>query len=379
LVDYYELEARTIVLIGTSILAFVLGCIITRRRKGPREEVSGSSETIRQAPLEYSIKTLLLLNFVGVLVFGYQMNSAYGLSAYVTGPAVIRADSEEWTHLGLLGLLLLLDYPLLVCSWVHHLVAKKWKWFSVFGVVLVLAQTYLSTMRINLVIYVLTCIFLWIYWNRWCSLTRTIARRASIIAALILAYFLAIGSLYGKIVSEQTDVYNMRDFSVTSEAALVLATPYIYATGSFPTFQEAMKDVGQMSWGTHTFYPVARILYALGVLRERPEGLTFDFYLVPIPFNVYTSLFAFYQDFGVAGVVLLPFLLGWFETRMYFQMKAHPSLFSLGASSAFAVASVFSAFCLLITGVSLCYYCLVLYGISKYCDIRPPVLRPVVG
>ncbi len=375
LVDYYELETKTIVLIGGSILSFVLGCIIAHRRKAAHEEIPNSAGRIHQGLLEYSIRLLLVLYFVGAVIFTYRMNAAYGLATYITNPAVIRQDADEWTRMGLLALLLDLNYPLLVCSWVHRLLTKKWQWFSILGVLLPLALTFLQTDRGTLTTYVITCIFLWIYWNHCRSLTWKMVRRLSAIAALLLAYFLAIGLLYGKILSQQTDVINTRDFSATSDVGLALASPYVYATGSFPAFQEAMRDVRQMSWGTHTFFPIARVLSGLGFLREKPEGFTTDFYLVPIPFNVYTHLFSFYQDFGVAGVILLPMGLGYMETRLYLGMKASPNLFLFGATSAFTALNIFSVFIPMMTSLGFWYYFTVLYAISRFCDAQATAFK----
>ena len=110
---------------------------------------------------------------------------------------------------------------------------------------------------------------------------------------------------------------------------LLFSNPYIYATGSFVTMQQAMDDVRGQVWGTRTFFPIARFLYAIDALKQRPEEANMDFYLVPIPYNTYTYLFAFYEDFGLAGVLFFPFLLGYLETRLYLSMKAQTTLFSI--------------------------------------------------
>jgi oligosaccharide repeat unit polymerase len=367
LVDYYGLEIRTVILIGTSILAFVAGCIIAGCGKDPSEDGCHLSGTLHHESFELVIKVLFALNLVGTLVFAYRMNSSYGLTTYITDPGIIRGDFDEWGRVGLLALLMMLDYPLVVCSWVHYLLTKKWRWFTIVSLLLVLVQTYLRTDRGSLTVYVISMLSLWLYWNRWRSLNWRILRRLGVIAALLLTYFLAVGLLYGKLVSEHTDVFDQRDFRVNSEAGLVLATPYIYATASVLGFQEAMRDVDDRSWGTHTFFPVARALYGLGILHERPEGFTFDFYLVPVPVNTYTHLIAYYQDFGIAGVILLPLILGYAETCLYLRMKASPTLLSLGASSAFTALNLFSVFVPLITSLSFWYYFATLAGISRFC------------
>lgn len=375
LVNYYELETNTIILIAASMLAFAFGCLMAYRRTHVREDAPDTRATIQREPLEFAVKILLALNLVGVLVFAYQMNSAYGLATYFRDPQVIRGASDVWSHAGPLGLLMMLDYPLLTCAWVHYLLTKKWRGFTIFALFLVLVQTYLRTDRGSLTYYAVTCISLWIYWNRWRSLNWRMVLTLGLVAIVLVTYFLGVGLLYGKLVLMQEGVWNMGDFRVTSGIALTLVNPYIYATSPIGGFQSAIEDVSHFSWGTHTFYPVARVLYGLGILSERPEPYDFDFYLVPIPVNTYTHIFAFYQDFGVPGIIFLPMILGYMETRLYLRMKACPTLFSLAVVSAFMALNVFSVFIPLVTGVTFWYYSLVLYPISRFCQPREPAVR----
>jgi oligosaccharide repeat unit polymerase len=370
LVGYYELEPRTIALIAGSLIAFAVGCLLAHRRAISREGAGDLRRTIDLGSLEFVIKALIALNFAGALIFAYQMNSAYGISTYFTDPAVIRKDFAEWTRVGALGLFMMLDYPLIVSAWVHYLLTRKLRWFTVLAVPLVSIQTFLKTDRGSLTIYAITCIALWIYWHDWRALNWRMVRRLAISVVLLLAYFLAIGSLYGKLVSMQADVFNPADLSVTSQVGLVLVTPYIYATSPISGFQEAMRDVGTLSWGMHTFFPIARVLYSVGILQDRPEPVDFDYYFVPIPVNTYTHLFAFYQDFGAAGVILLPLVLGFVETRLYFHMKCTPTLFSMGASSTFMAVNVFSVFVPAVGSLSFWYYWAVLYVVYRFCRHR---------
>jgi oligosaccharide repeat unit polymerase len=375
LVNYYELEPKTVILIAASILAFVLGCLIAHRRSDIREHEPGVSKTLEREPLALAIKVLCLLNLVGVLIFAYQMNSTYGLATYFRDPQVIRGASDVWSHAGPLGLLMMLDYPLLACAWVHYLLTQKWRGFTIFALLLVLIQTYLRTDRGSLTYYAVTCISLWIYWNRWRSLNWRMLLTLGLVSILLVTYFLGIGLLYGKLVLMQEGVWNMADFRVTSGIALTLVNPYIYATSPIGGFQSAMADVSHFSWGTHTFYPIARVLYGLGILSERPEPYDFDFYLVPIPVNTYTHIFAFYQDFGVFGVILMPLILGYVETRLYLRMKVYPTLFLLGVTSSFTALNAFSTFVPLITGVTFWYYSVVLYAVSRFCQPREPAVK----
>ncbi len=368
LVNYYELEAKAVVLIGGSIVAFVVGCLAAGR-PSHRREGRYLLKTFSLKSLEFAIKILLVLNLVGTVIFANRMNTMYGLATYLNDPGVIRKDYEEWTHLGAVGLLTMLDYPLLSCSVIHLLWTRNWRWFTIFTLLLVSFQTILRTDRGSLTYYSITCIALWIYWNGWNVLDWKMVRRLGIVATLLVGYFLGVGFFYGKLASLDNGVLEARDLSMTSEVAVALASPYIYATSPIGGFQPAIQDVNRLSWGTHTFFPVARVLSGLGVIEAAPDPYNFDYYMVPIPVNTYTHLYTFYQDFGVAGVFLIPMMLGYLETRLYLRMKACPTLFALGACAALLALNVFSVFIPLITGVPYWYYFMVLFAVSMFCRL----------
>jgi oligosaccharide repeat unit polymerase len=142
-----------------------------------------------------------------------------------------------------------------------------------------------------------------------------------------------------------------------------------------------MRDVHGHLWGVRTFFPVARLLYAVDILEHRPEEASLQFYLVPIPFNTYTYLFAFYEDFGVLGVVCFPFLLGYLETRLYLSMKARPSIFSVAGTGSLMAVNIFTVFIALQSTILIWYYLCVMFIISEWCSrrIRFAVVRDSIS
>ena len=264
----------------------------------------------------------------------------------------------------------MLDFPLLICCWVHYLAASKIRWFTIATLPLLSLETFLKTDRGTMIIYAVTCIVIWLYWNRWTTINWMVLRRLMVMGFLLLGYFLAIGLMYGKLVSMQTDVFKAADLSVSSEMGLVLVTPYIYATSPLGGFQAAIEDVDRLSWGTHTFFPLARLLYAVDLINERPEAYSFDFYQVPVPVNTYTQLFSFYQDFGALGVVLLPGFLGFLQTRFYLRMKVEQTLFLLAGTSLFAALNFFGIFGAPLSSVTYWFCLIVVYAVSRGCTSR---------
>jgi oligosaccharide repeat unit polymerase len=364
LVEYSVLEPKTWLLIAGGGASFCLGCVLSQARSN--KSTSLQKRIIVSLPwLRLAILVLLVLDLVGFAFFTERMSDTYGLGTYFTDPSIIRADAQEWTRAGAIGALILLCYPLLACSVIYILESRKLSWLSAVGLIVPVAETYLLTDRLNLVTFGTCSFFIWIYHSK----RRTLDRRVlcSLGGGLIcfLAYFLSVGALYGKLATPASSSFQFSILSRDSRLGLRMLDPYVYATASVPTFQAAMRDVDSLSWGKQTFYPLARILYAVGILERRPEASDFTFYFVPIPFNTYTWLYFFYCDFGICGVLFLPGLIGFLETALYRRMRAAPTIFSLAGSSALAASTAFTVFGYIQYDFILWIFLIVMFFVSR--------------
>ncbi len=361
--NYDELETLTILMIAWSIVAFVLGCMAAGRAR----QATPSILRIDLPLLEKAIRVLIATNLVGLFFFALRMASTFGISAYVSDPTVIRLNYEDLGRIGALALLLIVNYPLSVCSLIHFCESKRLRWFSVIGLFLSFAQGYVTMSRNSMAIPVATALFAWIYLRGWRTLNRRLLTCLVLILGIIVVYFIGVGAWFGKLASSDTSSYKQQDFNISSQIAMQLVDPYIYSTADFPTLQAAMAEVHGHLWGERTLFPIARLLYALGLLHERPENASLEFYFVPIPSNVATYLFSVYEDFGVVGTVVLPFLLGLVATKVYLRMKEAPSIVCIGGTSAFMVVVLYSVFIALGSTILVWSYLFALYVISKLC------------
>lgn len=363
-VNYDTLGPRVILVVGGSVLAFVVGCLTAGRPYQAKE----SSLQVALEPLEKAIRILDYLSITGLLFFLMRSALVFGLSAYLTDPDAIRLGYEDLGRVGALALLLSAIYPLFVCSLIHVLESRKLHWFTVVGLLLPAVQGFVTMSRNNLAVPLISGVFAWFYYRGWRSLNLTILRRFALAFALVVLYFIGVGFWYGKVAtSEDYTLYRVKDVNVTSQVGLQLAFPYMYATGGFPTLQAAMEDVRTHLWGVRTLFPIARVFYGVGLLDDRPENASLEFYYVPVPFNTATYLFGFYEDFGIAGVIVCPFLLGFLSTRLYLEMKAGASIFSLGCTGVLMAVIVYSVFIGLASTVQVWYSVIALFVISRRC------------
>src|SRR6266567_409293 len=132
LINYPELNSRTEWLIGGSIIAFVAGCLIA----GGRTSHAGPRSAIQLDRLESAMRILLMLNIVGILLYLKRMQGIFGLSVYLTDPSEIRDNFEEWSRIGWVATLTLLNYPLFGCSLIHYLRSKRMRLTNAVGMVL---------------------------------------------------------------------------------------------------------------------------------------------------------------------------------------------------------------------------------------------------
>lgn len=372
LVNYDVLGTSVILVIAGSILAFVLGCLIAGRPRNCR----GSVFSVSLQRLEKVIRVLDYTSLAGLLIFLLRSARVFGLSAYLNDPDVIRLGYEDLGRVGPLALLLSAIYPLSVCSLIHVLVSKKVRWFAGVGLILPAVQGFLTMSRNNLGVPLIAGAFVWFYYRGWRGLNRRIMTVCAGALALVLLYFVGVGFWYGKeATAPEYSLYRDRDISITSSVGLQLAFPYMYATGNFPTLQAAMGDVHGRLWGERTLFPIARLLYGIGLLQERPENATLEFYYVPVPFNTETYLFGIYEDFGSAGIIVYPFLLGCVGTRLYLAMRERPTIFSVGCTAVLMVVIVYSVFISLASTFQVWLWVITLLAISRKCT----VLLPNVG
>ncbi len=97
-----------------------------------------------------------------------------------------------------------------------------------------------------------------------------------------------------------------------------LASPLAAFNEFLTTFQ------GDYAWGRNTLFPLYKWLCRFHLAPEFELAVYGDKVLIPYMTNVYTYLRSFYEDFGLWGVTLGPYLLG--ATLAAVRRRAHVSL-----------------------------------------------------
>lgn len=86
---------------------------------------------------------------------------------------------------------------------------------------------------------------------------------------------------------------------------------YWYLASPIAAFNEFLIHFpGGHDLGQNTFFPFFKWLHRLHLVPEPAMSVYGEFVFIPHPANVYTYLRHFYEDFGLLGVAVIPYLLG---------------------------------------------------------------------
>lgn len=105
-------------------------------------------------------------------------------------------------------------------------------------------------------------------------------------------------------------------------AAFITPSIYMYMSSHPGVFSAYWKAGGEHPFpGSNTFAPVYRILAKFGIGEDVPDYQ--KFYTIPIATNTATYLRELHADFGYAGILVAPFLLGLLSTYLWLRIKTH--------------------------------------------------------
>lgn len=154
--------------------------------------------------------------------------------------------------------------------------------------------------------------------------------RFAVAAVLLTILFSVLGERVGKTVDGQPQIAE----TLTTRSFDPLVLPYVYATGNVPAFGGLVDDpIRPDTYGQLTFSSVTKLLHGFG-LWGQPAEMVGAFYAIPFQtFNNYSWLGIFYSDFGVLGVLLLPFVFAFLTTAVVLRAIRRRTLLSIWVAS----------------------------------------------
>jgi oligosaccharide repeat unit polymerase len=153
----------------------------------------------------------------------------------------------------------------------------------------------------------LTLSYLWAHHLYRLKKNSEVLRNLLVPAACIAVVFVVIDLLLGK-----SHLYNPRD-RITG----FLFAVYWYMSAPLAAFGEFLTTwEGDYLMGQSLFLPLYKWLTRLGVAPPSTVALYADKLYIPHMVNVYSYLRNIYEDFGILGIAVVPYLLGWISSAL---------------------------------------------------------------
>lgn len=328
LIDYSELETRTIAYLALGTIAFIAGCAFARFKWRPKATAESVARGIQFSPsrARWALFIGSIILALSVLLVAGRIHSLFGLSQFVDDPRPIRAGIEEWTHWGWLGPIILLDVPFTLIAALYVMVTRKWNVLVllIFGFALV--RGFLATGRLTLFLVGAAIFMMWAFLRASETSLKKVIGWTCTTALVGVALFHLLGTYYQKVYTGDEAAYEFVSVPVRYSWSV---SPYHYSTAGLVAFQIALHNEKPLSFGAMTFYPVSRFLSLVIPKRQMPEKIDWaerEFVRTPVWTNNYTYLLTAYRDFGTTGLLVLPFCYGFALTVLYLHTKAHSSL-----------------------------------------------------
>lgn len=174
-----------------------------------------------------------------------------------------------------------------------------------------LPLTLMSGGRFELFVYVIAYVVMWIIIDSFYKGKRAISMTKIFKIVLLLSISVILFSASRTLVG-RTDDSDILSYVTT------------YFGGGIKGFDEYIKFPVENSdiFGKETFYGINKTLNQIGLLKESyNRHLEFRSINGISLGNVYTSMRGMYNDFGIIGVILLQFILGFIITKFYKKVK----------------------------------------------------------
>jgi oligosaccharide repeat unit polymerase len=187
---------------------------------------------------------------------------------------------------------------------------------------------------------------------------------------VVAGFFYWIASLrLGSLVATYTYYAAKMTFS---KSFALLTEPYMYMVMNLENFARAVNRLDHFTYGYFTFDFIGA---AAGLKYWLSDYFGIDRlpYLVS-GYNTYTAFWSFYRDFGVPGLVLIPFVLGLSIGLVYYRMRRQPSIKNVTAYGVLVFVMFISYFNFPLAFLWFEYNALALYGLLRWTIVpRSPI------
>ncbi len=346
---YTHTNVQSWLLIYGSIATTVIGCLLAWRRFGapppPIDERRRSLEaTVDPRRLRVVWLASFMLGLAGFAAFVHAVAGVADWQTVFSDPATVRLvkrDSPAFQDA--YGLWKVLTYfnQVAFILWTAGLRLRAfrcgWRPAAVLGCVSLLP--FVFTADRNLLASALTlAAMVHLLWP-WAGSWRRAALAAGVLLAVAAVVLTVVGNRYGSSIEGQPTVAAQLEIPALREAAI----PYLYVTGTLPTFGRLTEDaLAPLTLGQMTTLPAVKAAARARLVDTAPVE-TGVFYAIPFEsFSNYGWLGVFWLDFRAVGVLVMPLLLGFVATVARLRLAARSTFLALWTAAILLYVLVYS-------------------------------------
>lgn len=345
LIRYTTTPVGVWLMVYGSIVTFALGALLAERRYRDLPRVLPED---RQRPdprrLRIAWISSAILGFIGFAAYVHAVDVVVGWRAIIETPEIVRGiQTSSVTFADTYGPWKLLTYfnqvafVLWTLAMRERIFPGRWRIAWILGPLSLVPFVFTGDRTLIMISLIWAAAFQMMY------LPPTRIKRlmvGSVIGVVVLlVVFATLGGRVGKTVDGQPAVAS----NLTTRAVDPIVLPYLYATGNVPAFAGLVDDpLRPETKGQLTLLSAVKLLHGFNLWGQPPETVG-AFYSIPFQtFNNFSWLGIFYSDFGVFGVLLLPFLFAFITSAVVMRAIRRRTLLSVWTSSLLLYCVVFT-------------------------------------
>lgn len=385
LIEYYPLSLETCVLFLGSYLFFVFGTLLATwpvikvmQTTPPEIYKAPFGRMINLYRARKMIDVLTMISLLGLVLTIWRMVQLVGWGA-IFAMDTVRSVMSALSATGKLGggivgylsSLIPLNAIISGVYWVY--VPRDWKRIGLIFIIS-LGQAWLTG---NRTVFIWTTILFFAAY----MLTRTLVHRESVIRLVrpILFGAVVLFIVFGIIGMRRFDPENAEEMHANVPLPWVFLHAYHYVTSGFAAFSVHLDEPDSLPIpGALTLSPVIRMLARIDT--DLVGGYSYETLLVyttsrasvatPARTNVFTYLGQILDDFGLAGVLVIPWGIGFISGLVFQRLLVHPNFSAIACYAFFCLQFVYSSTLVITLANSILVSLIALTLVQKFISIR---------
>ena len=155
--------------------------------------------------------------------------------------------------------------------------------------------------------------------------------------------------------------FQLSTTSISESLSGAISLPYLYFTTAWSNLTQTVLSVTEFNYGAYTFFPFFSAIQLDDLISKVSSKVIYRH-----PFNTYAFLTDFYMDFGILGVIVIPFLIGLLVFYSYKKSLVASNPIKDGQFIILAIPTLMLFFSNHFTSVGYPFIVYILYGIIGY-------------